>query len=118
MHIPDLSAFNSFIKHREVLQIKERPDLFHFKLKLTFIDGSLLHVRENHIPVLSWHEYSYQWLTASHEFICRWDNAHERYLTNVPPHHQHIGSEENVLPSEPMTLEKVLSFIAQRIDVL
>jgi hypothetical protein len=31
------------------------------------------------------------------------------------PYHQHVGSEDNVQPSEPMTLTDVLTIIAQRI---
>jgi hypothetical protein len=41
-------------------------------------------------------------------------NAHPVPVA-TSPHHQHVGSEENVQPSEPMTLEKVLTIIAARI---
>lgn len=115
MFIPDLTTFADIIRQYEAIQVKQRPDLFHFKLRLTFIDGSALHARENHLPIVVWHEYSYQWLTADYEFIHRWDNAHERHLVDIPSHHQHIGSEENIQPSEPMTLEKVLIIIREHL---
>lgn len=115
MQTPDFSAFRDIVRDYTTIQVKQRPDFFHFKLRITFSDGSILHVRENHLPILGWYEYSYQWLAADNRFIHRWDNAHERHSVNVPPHHQHIGSEENVHPSEPMTLEKVLVFIADRL---
>ena len=60
-------------------------------------------------------KYRYQWMDATNDLIHRWDNAHP---VNLPtsPHHQHIGSEEDIQPSEPMTLEKELVFIASRIS--
>lgn len=60
-------------------------------------------------------KYSYQWMNAANELIHRWDNAHEVDLP-TSPHHQHISSENNVLPSEPMTLETVLTLIADRLS--
>lgn len=116
MRFPDISSFHSIIKNQEVVQVKLRPDLVHFKLKITFIDDSILHVRENHLPVSNWHEYSYQWQDDVNQLIHRWDNSHERHLLSVPPHHQHVGSEENIQPSEPMTLEKVLAYIASQLS--
>lgn len=115
MQLPDISAFDSIIQHQEVIQLKTRPDLVHFKLKITLIDGSILHARENHLPVSNWHESSYQWQTINHQLIHRWDNAHERHLPSIPSHHQHIGSRENVHPSEPMTLQKVLEYMASQL---
>lgn len=60
-------------------------------------------------------KYSYQWMDADNQLIHRWDNAHEVPGIPTSPHHQHIGSEDNVHPCEPMTLDKVLSFIALRL---
>jgi hypothetical protein len=85
------------------------------KIRLTLIDGSQLYVAENHVRLTGWIDYAYQWQTASHQLIIRWDNAHEVTGIATSPHHQHVGSEDNILPSEPMTLEKVLTFIASRV---
>jgi hypothetical protein len=115
MQLPDLTPFLEIISSQEVIEVKQRPDLFHFKLKVTLSNGTILHARENHLPAIEWHDYSYQWQTADYRLISRWDNAHERHLQSVPPHHQHVGSEDNVLPSEPMTLEKVLEYIRQQL---
>ncbi|MCY7349663.1 MAG: DUF6516 family protein [Cytophagaceae bacterium] len=82
------------------------------RLHLTLVDGTVLHVRENRILSTGWVDYSYHWQTADDQFIHRWDNAHERQFLPIPVHHQHVGSEANVRPSEPMTLQKVLTFIA------
>jgi hypothetical protein len=107
MQFPDITSFNSIIKNQEVVQVKLRPDLVYFKLKITLIDDTILHVRENHLQVSNWHEYSYQWQDSNHRLI---------HLIAVPPHHQHVGSEENIQPSEPMTLEKVLEYIAEQLS--
>ena len=83
---------------------------------LTFSDQSVLHVRENYILASGWIDYAYQWQTADHQLIIRWDNAHPVPTFNTSPHHQHVGSEDNMRPSEPMTLEKVLTFIASQLS--
>ena len=45
------------------------------------------------------------------ELIHRWDNT--PHFPHIPtfPHHQHIANEQNVHPSEKMTLYEVLVFI-------
>lgn len=78
-------------------------------------NGSVLHIRENYILASGWVDYAYQWQTPNHQLLIRWDNAHPVDLP-TSPHHQHIGSEENIQPSEPMTLEKVLAFVANQIQ--
>ena len=83
-------------------------------MRLTLVDGSQLYIAENHVRLTGWIDYAYQWQTADHKLIHRWDNAHPVDLP-TSPHHQHVGSEENIQPSEPMTLEKVLTFIASRL---
>ncbi|NBB21213.1 hypothetical protein GVN20_17745 [Runella sp. CRIBMP] len=46
----------------------------------------------------------------------RWNNtAHHPYIDTFP-FHCHAGSETNVLPSEPMTIEKVLTYIASQLS--
>jgi len=95
-------------------QVIERRSSTSLKIQLTLIDGSTFHVTENHIFLTGWIDYSYHWQTADHQIIHRWDNAHPVPLP-TSPFHQHISSEENVQPSEPMTLAQVLTIIAQRI---
>lgn len=84
-------------------------------MRLTLIDGSQLYVAENYIRLTGWIDYAYQWQTADYQLIHRWDNAHPVPF-ETSPHHQHVGSEENTLPSEPMTLETVLRFIASQLS--
>jgi hypothetical protein len=57
--------------------------------------------------------YSFHWTDANGKLICRWDNA--PHYPNLPqaPHHIHDGDQDNVLPSESMTIAEVLDEIAK-----
>lgn len=85
---------------------------------LTFVDDSVLHVREfvdveNGISRLT---YAYQYMTASQVLVFRYDNTphHRSVLTH--PHHKHEGSEENVTESKAPTLADVLDEIEAIIE--
>ncbi|MGD1701542.1 toxin-antitoxin system TumE family protein [Dapis sp. BLCC M229] len=54
--------------------------------------------------------YSYQYMTASNNFIFRYDNTGHHKKLNLPnfPHHKHEGSQENVISSNAPTLVEVL----------
>jgi len=55
-------------------------------------------------------------MDEQNDVLIRWDNAHEVPGIDTSPHHQHIGSETNIQPSEPMTLEKVLDIICRQLE--
>lgn len=111
----DLHPFRHIIVASTPLEFVERPEVTQVRGQLTLIDQSVLYVRENYIIATNWIDYSYHWQTADHRFIHRWDNAHEVIGLTTSPHHQHVGSEENVQASEPMTREKVLTFITNQL---
>jgi hypothetical protein len=85
------------------------------RFRLTFVDGSRLHVSEE------WRRgalnaYSYYWLDVNDALIQGWDNApHHRHLGNYP-HHTHIGSSSERKSSYATTLEDVLAIIASRLS--
>lgn len=108
---PDLDPFSHFIVASTPLDPVERPDLTQIRGRIVFSNQSVLHIRENHVVATGWIDYSYHWQTANYQLIHRWDNAHSVDLP-TSPFHQHVGSEENVQPSEPMRLESVLAHIA------
>ena len=110
----DLAAFETIIASSGDDRLQQRKATITLRTQLSFIDGSVLHIRENTVRVTGKIDYAYQWQTADHQLIHRWDNAHAVDLP-TSPHHQHIGSEENVVASEPLTLEKVLTFIAAQL---
>lgn len=111
--IRDLTEFKIVIAQVAEQTEELREATVRSALKLVFTDGSVLFARENRVRGEDYLDYSYHWQTADHRLIRRWDNAHARHLPGTPAHHQHVGSEENVLASEPMTLEAVLRFIAE-----
>lgn len=110
----DLKPFGQLILTSTSLDPIQTPTVIQIRGSITLMDQSVLFIRENHVVDREWIDYSYHWQTADYQLIIRWDNAH---AVNLPtsPYHQHVGSEENVQPSEPMTLDKVLTFIADRI---
>jgi hypothetical protein len=84
------------------------------RFRLTFADGSRLHVSEEWRQG-SLHAYSYYWLDADDALLQGWDNApHHRHLDNYP-HHTHIGSSSERQPSNAATLEDVLAIIDARL---
>lgn len=105
-----LAAFNHIVTNATSLDPLERPDLVQVRGRLTLTDRSVLYIRENYVTGTGDIDYAYHWQTGTHQLIHRWDNAHPVDLP-TSPHHQHVGSEDNIQPSEPMTLEKVLIFI-------
>lgn len=110
-----LDKFRHLFTDSTVLESIELPNVIQVRGSLTLTDQSVLHIRENSVRTTGWIDYSYHWQTADHEIIHRWDNAHSVPF-ETSPFHQHVGSEENIQPSEPMTLETVLQFIATHIS--
>lgn len=91
----------------------------YIKIRFTLIDDSTLDVTE-YIQApeevdSQVKRYSYHWMDASGRLRLRWDNVN--HYPNLPgyPHHVHDGDEKNVLPGEPMSLLKVLDFIARHL---
>lgn len=85
-------------------------------IDLLFIDGSRLVAFEYSYFDTGRTKYSYQWMNADNQLIIRWDNAHEVAGISTSPDHLHDGSEEAIRPSQPMTLENVLTFVASKIS--
>lgn len=109
---PELASCSSFVDTVSERIDEDKEDRFKRRIEIKFTDHSRLIGNEITYFDTNYQRYGYQWLTANNELIIRWDNAehYEHILTY--PHHQHTGSNENVQPSEPMTLEKVLVHIA------
>jgi hypothetical protein len=61
-------------------------------------------------------EYRHQWMNGKQTILRkRWDNApHYPGIKNAP-HHIHDGSSDRVLPGQPMSIQNVLSYLAQEI---
>ena len=87
--------------------------------ELTFIDESILQVRE-FIDVQSTVDrlmYAYHYMNSSRELLFRYDNTgHHKKLNLVTyPHHKHEGSEENVISAAPAEMKIVLAEIEEHV---
>ena len=80
------------------------------------VADSILYVKEVTVFEENKIDYAYQWQRHDASLIIRWDNAHHYPNLSTSPFHQHVGSETNVLPSEPMTIEKVLTYISSQLS--
>jgi Family of unknown function (DUF6516) len=108
--------FRSIVQECIILLEENKNENSRIKLRIKFIDGSFLFVKEAKIVLTDFLKYSYQWQRPDNSLILRWDNtAHHPHIDTFP-FHKHIGSETNVLPSEPMTIEKVLTHIASQLS--
>ena len=87
----------------------------YIRVKLTFANGQRLQFSEyiqrtsnEQIGIVT---YAYQWMTAEHNLLCRWDNTpHFRQLPGFPCH-RHENSEGNVFADEPQTIFTILKEI-------
>lgn len=93
------------------------PDQYVMRASIQLRDTSQLMAKEYLFHDTGRTKYSYHWMTKNKQLLIRWDDSHEYAHVPTSPHHQHLGTEENVQPSEPMTLQKVLTFIAAQLTV-
>jgi hypothetical protein len=103
-----------FVSEMEVINRVDEPELQTLYLKAQLIDGSELYIRETITPAFD--KYSYHWQTADNQIICRWDNATHWPSVATYPHHRHVGSQENVQPSEHPTISAVIRYIAESLS--
>ncbi len=104
-----------FIRSRTAKEYDVPGDQRTTRIEILFTNGSRLTAREYFFYDTERTKYSYHWMRTDSTLIIRWDNAHPVPF-DTSPHHQHVGSEENVQPSESMTLEAVLTFITLRLS--
>lgn len=93
----------------------------HLRVRIDLINGDFLEAAEffrltpDGIKVA---DYRHQWMNGERIILRkRWDSTpHHPNLENAP-HHCHDGSEEAVVPSQPMSIQDVLAVIAREIHV-
>lgn len=110
------------LKIRSVEIVDERvvlPTHGYFRARLILTNNDFLEVSEyfacdgNQCSPL---KYRYQWMDGSFtHLIKRWDNVN--HFPELPgyPHHVHVGSENNVFPSEPLSIIDIIRIIEQEI---
>ncbi len=110
-----VEPYSHLIRSWIITAQEENSNVSFRKARILFHDGSSLSIFEKLHKPDGHYRYGYQWQTVDNALIHRWDNALHYEQIETFPFHQHVGSEENVQPSEPMTLTQVLTIIAQRI---
>ncbi len=93
MPLSDLVNFEAIISTSEVLMDLTKPHLYILKIKITFIDDSVLYVKEIEVFVDNRREYGYQWQRADNTLIIRWDNAHDYPNLPTSPFHKHMAQK-------------------------
>lgn len=82
-------------------------------------DGGRLHFRE-YVDVSQSVQrltYAYQYMTQDQRLIFRYDNVAHHPQIETYPHHKHVGTEDNVVPSSAPTLADVLDEIGRMIQL-
>lgn len=105
-----IALFTGCISAIEILEQTIRLDLSKTKIKLVFIDGSIIFLLEIIIENTLC-DYSYHWQKADGALIIRCDNAAHYPLIETFPHHKHEGNEYNVEASYEQTLFDVLDYV-------
>lgn len=113
-HLLNLLRKSKIVSDLDILNFVDEEDVQIFYVKANLIDDSILFIRELVTNVEN--KYSYHWQTKTGRIICRWDNAPHYLDIKTFPHHKHEGSKRNVLPSEEITLKKVLKIIEKKIE--
>ncbi|AEI49418.1 toxin-antitoxin system TumE family protein [Runella slithyformis] len=116
MPLPDLAAFDAIITKSILIKELITPRIPILRYKVELVTGSILYAKEVTFFEETKIDYAYQWQRPDASLILRWDNAHDYPNLSTSPFHKHVGSETNVLPSEPMTIEKVLAYISLQIS--
>lgn len=98
-------------------QHEDRKEVWFLRVKVYFIDNSLLHFRELFVgQERSFKKtYSYHYQRSDGTIVFRYDNAPHFPELPTAPHHKHIG-ENDVTASEPPDLQFVLKEIESLID--
>jgi len=111
-HISEISS--TLLKYEEIIKsfkFKEARligiTMSYIKMEICFKDLSTLRVTElKKNGILE--NYSYYWLDKDNKILIGWDNAEHHKNIDTYPHHRHLGSKENVLPSTQQSLDDVL----------
>ena len=96
----------------EINQLVEERSASFLRVEVTLLDGSRLFIKELLFPDGS--KYSYHWQSADGRLLIRWDNAPHHPEIPTHPDHKHVGEE--VISSNRISVEDVLSAITAQIE--
>lgn len=105
-----LQKYSDIIEKTEVILYEFDEDQVRIKLELKLIDGSRLIVKDYKFSNNK-RKYAYHWLDSRGNMKIRWDNAAHWESLSTFPHHCHVGTTDNVLPSTETDVESILDHI-------
>ena len=95
-------------------EAQEKIGLYRYRLSLA--DGGLLEMFERFEVVseeVKVTKYSFQWQDAAGKLRQRWDNASHHPEISTHPYHVHSGSDDTVLPHDPVTATDILKIMGE-----
>ncbi len=110
--ISTLEQFSGIIISYKINKFREYGEAYELVAVIKFVDASTLYVRD-YLFSDGKRKYSYHWQESNGALIIRWDNAEHFPLLHTFPFHEHV--HEEVRDSQPMTLQKVLQHIREKI---
>lgn len=98
-----------------VVEEKIWPERGYVRIRVMLSHGDFLEMAEYFVVEEGEHKtlrYRYQWMDQDRQVLRkRWDNVeHHPGLRNFP-HHIHVGSEDNVVPGECMSIIELLDIL-------
>ncbi|MEN8119922.1 MAG: DUF6516 family protein [Bacteroidota bacterium] len=97
------------VKSFDVLEFKQKLSSVFLKLKVVFVDNSVLFTKE-YFDAQS-RNYSYHWQDNNKKLIMRWDNAPHHKNISTFPHHVHIKEDQSIHDSNVIALIEVFKYI-------
>lgn len=102
------------ISHYEIIKERATSTDGYIRIRMTLVNEDYLEVSEyfERTPSgIKTVDYRYQWMDASKNLRCRWDNAPHHPELDNSPHHIHQNSEHNVISGKILSISLVLDII-------
>ncbi|NIM12344.1 MAG: hypothetical protein GTO45_09540 [Candidatus Aminicenantes bacterium] len=109
-----LQKFSEIIKNTRIILYEFEENQVRIKAEVELIDGSTLVIKDYKFSNNT-RKYAYHWMDKKEKLKIRWDNAPHWESISTFPHHKHVESAENLLPSTETNLESVLDFLKREL---
>ncbi len=100
----------------DILEI-DGEEILVYRFRVSLCDGGLVEISERVVSkkdgTLETTTYSFHWQNSDNNLVKRWDNAPHHPEIQTYPNHVHIGREDNVSPSLPITGLEVILLIGE-----
>lgn len=100
-----------FVNKTDVLDSRTWKEGFYYKIKITFVDNSVLFATEYFDEMKR--KYSFHWQKQNGKLISRWDNTPHHKKIPTFPHHKHLSSG-TITGSSEISLKEILNEIEKK----